>query len=256
MMKKFELFAGCLGNGITFSNKAVMEHGDYKKIAHVSDSGKITWYVKPANIPADARQRIEQEADRKRTGTCDNVIQNAVVTQNWMSMVGFMGKRDKGFRTAGSDTVATDYVELKIEPNKESPLYFCITYTKEDWMKEHPEAVPFIEADEEHHGDYLAKPDCLTMKESIDRIIAYVHFNHSDHEYNCMFFEVGNVETREPVELVHILSDEEKSKLINYAKDCLRTDLLKNSEYAQWAYSEYAAEQGVVDVEENTGREW
>lgn len=29
-MKKFELFMGCFGNGITVCNKAVQEHGDYK----------------------------------------------------------------------------------------------------------------------------------------------------------------------------------------------------------------------------------
>ena len=30
-MKKFELFMGCLGNGITLANKAVEENHDYKQ---------------------------------------------------------------------------------------------------------------------------------------------------------------------------------------------------------------------------------
>ena len=31
-MKKFDLFMGCLGNGVTVCNKAVEQHGDYKKV--------------------------------------------------------------------------------------------------------------------------------------------------------------------------------------------------------------------------------
>lgn len=38
---KLELFMGCFGNGITVCNKAVMEYGDYKKIAHIEQNGKI-----------------------------------------------------------------------------------------------------------------------------------------------------------------------------------------------------------------------
>lgn len=30
-MAKFELFMGCLENGATVCNKAITEHGDYKK---------------------------------------------------------------------------------------------------------------------------------------------------------------------------------------------------------------------------------
>lgn len=39
-MRKFELFMGCFGNGITVCNKAVMEHGDYKRIAHIREQEK------------------------------------------------------------------------------------------------------------------------------------------------------------------------------------------------------------------------
>ena len=44
-MKKFELFGGCMGNGTTVCNKAVIVNGDYKTIAHISDGGRIKWYI-------------------------------------------------------------------------------------------------------------------------------------------------------------------------------------------------------------------
>lgn len=62
---KFELFMGCLGNGITVCNKAVMECGDFKHIAHISEEGIITWYVSDDYCPPEARKRIEQEAGRQ-----------------------------------------------------------------------------------------------------------------------------------------------------------------------------------------------
>lgn len=63
-MKKFELFMGCLGNGITVCNKAVQEHGDYKVIAHIVECGKITWYVNPmGDVPSDALLKIENAAN-------------------------------------------------------------------------------------------------------------------------------------------------------------------------------------------------
>lgn len=62
-MKNFELFMCCLGNGVTVCNKAVMENGDYKQIAQISNCGKITWYVEPSKIPGDALLKIEYDAD-------------------------------------------------------------------------------------------------------------------------------------------------------------------------------------------------
>lgn len=46
MDKNFRLFGGCLGNGTTVCNAAVMENGDYKVIAHISEKGGIKWYIK------------------------------------------------------------------------------------------------------------------------------------------------------------------------------------------------------------------
>lgn len=62
-MAKFELFMGCLGNGLTVCNKAVMEHGDYKQIAHISPAGNIKWYIPVESVPGDALLRIEHTAD-------------------------------------------------------------------------------------------------------------------------------------------------------------------------------------------------
>ena len=53
---------GCLGNGITVCNSAVMERGDYKTIAHISEDGKIKWYVKPRYTPENAVKEIEKVA--------------------------------------------------------------------------------------------------------------------------------------------------------------------------------------------------
>jgi len=62
-MENFELFMGELGNGLTVCNKAVMEHGDYKQIAHISPAGNIKWYVPCGYVPGPALLRIEHTAD-------------------------------------------------------------------------------------------------------------------------------------------------------------------------------------------------
>lgn len=63
-MKKFELFMGCFGNGITVCNKAVEENGDYKQIAHIAECGKIKWYVNPATyVPGNDLLKIEHTAN-------------------------------------------------------------------------------------------------------------------------------------------------------------------------------------------------
>ncbi len=62
-MKKFELFMGCLGNGITVCNKAVEQYGDYKKVCHISEHGKITWYVNIDYVPGNDLLKIEHQAD-------------------------------------------------------------------------------------------------------------------------------------------------------------------------------------------------
>ena len=65
-MEKFKLWMGCLGNGITVCNSAAEEHGDYKHIAHISDSGKIKLYVSKSYIPVEDMQKIERTAAEQR----------------------------------------------------------------------------------------------------------------------------------------------------------------------------------------------
>lgn len=62
--RKFELFFGCLGNGITVCNKAVIECGDYKHIAHISEGGNIQMWVSESHVPAEAMEKIREEAKR------------------------------------------------------------------------------------------------------------------------------------------------------------------------------------------------
>jgi hypothetical protein len=56
-MKISYLFFCCLGNGTTVCNKLQEENGDYKTIAHVSKTGRITYYVK--NLPQEVISEIK-----------------------------------------------------------------------------------------------------------------------------------------------------------------------------------------------------
>lgn len=64
--QNFKLFLGCLGNGVTVCNSAVMEDGDFKMVAHISNDGKITWYVGEDYPPADALASIRACAEQER----------------------------------------------------------------------------------------------------------------------------------------------------------------------------------------------
>ena len=65
-MENFKLWMGHLGNGITVCNSAVERNGEYKHIAHIGNSGKITMYVSDNYIPVEDMQRIEQAAAEQR----------------------------------------------------------------------------------------------------------------------------------------------------------------------------------------------
>lgn len=184
-------------------------------------------------------------------------MKNTKICQNWYSYVGFEGKKEDGYTCPeGKESVATDYVELRIDPKEGSPLYDIIEYKEADWMEDNPDAEPFIEKDGKHHGNYHTKDSVWTMDESIDRIIAYVHFTHNTNEFNTVFFEVGNVESRESVDIKHFLSEEEFKEIINFAENCMRNDFFKLGENARWEYAEDAEELGLIDVEENSPRKW
>ena len=68
MNTKFALFGGCLGNGTTVCNKAVEEYGESKKIAHISNTGHITWYIPPPEpyVPAADIETIQMWSKNAR----------------------------------------------------------------------------------------------------------------------------------------------------------------------------------------------
>lgn len=66
MSGKFELFMRYHGNGYTVHNKVVIENGDYKKIAYISEGGNIKLYVKKSYIPLEDMKTIKKQAENKR----------------------------------------------------------------------------------------------------------------------------------------------------------------------------------------------
>lgn len=86
--KKFELFMCCLGNGITVCNKAVIENGDYKKIAHISNAGNIKFYVQESYIPATEMDKIKRTASgdsknfKKRFEALPDIKQYDIILNN------------------------------------------------------------------------------------------------------------------------------------------------------------------------------
>lgn len=72
MNGKFELLFGFLGNGITVWNTATMEHGDYKKIAHISVGGNIKLYEPEGKIPPVAMEKIQRMASKSKAAFVEN----------------------------------------------------------------------------------------------------------------------------------------------------------------------------------------
>ena len=66
MNNKCEFFFAGLGNGTTVCNKAIIEHGDYKKIAHISEHGVIKFYISENDIPKKELQKIKKTADNNK----------------------------------------------------------------------------------------------------------------------------------------------------------------------------------------------
>lgn len=177
------------------------------------------------------------------------------ITQNWMTVVGFKGEKENGFICPeGKEYVCTDYVEVRIDPKEGSPLFGLIEYTEKDWKEDYPDAVPFIEKDGSHKGNFIVKGAEWTMDETIDRIVGYIHFVHDTLDLCFTSFEVGSVNSREDCDVKKLLIDEEFDEIISFAKECIKTDFAKETKFAAWMYSEDAEEMGVVDVEENTRR--
>lgn len=60
------LFFGCYGNGTLVSDRTRSEYGDYKKVCHISDDGKIRWYASPDKLDRESLNRIETAAQRQK----------------------------------------------------------------------------------------------------------------------------------------------------------------------------------------------
>ena len=58
--KEIDLGFGCLGNGTTVWDRNREQQGDYKKVAHISDLGEITWYDK--RLPVEVKLQIASHA--------------------------------------------------------------------------------------------------------------------------------------------------------------------------------------------------
>ena len=59
-MKLENIGSGHLGNGLVVWNRAVEQHGDYKKIAHISANREIKYYMK--RVSKEVRAHIEKLA--------------------------------------------------------------------------------------------------------------------------------------------------------------------------------------------------
>jgi len=62
--KKYDIGMGHKGNGVTVWNKSEEVSGDYKTIAHITDSGKITYHDKA--LPSDVKKTIEAAATKMK----------------------------------------------------------------------------------------------------------------------------------------------------------------------------------------------
>ena len=62
---KYDLIYCSMGNGLTIYNRAVEEHGDYKKIAHIDRDRKVTFYDK--KLPTNIKENIITEACTNNT---------------------------------------------------------------------------------------------------------------------------------------------------------------------------------------------
>jgi len=184
-------------------------------------------------------------------------MKNAEISQNWFTYVGFKGEKENGFICPEGQThVCTDYVEVRIDPKDGNPLWSLIDYTEKDWWDDNPDAIPFIEKDGKHKGNYISPHGEWTMNESVDRIVGYIHFTHDTHELCFASFEVGSINSRENCDIKQLLSETEYQEIIDYALNCIKADLTKENEFSYWNYAEDAKELGVIDIKENTKRTW
>ena len=78
MAKKYDLGYYSLGNGVTVGNRA----NNFKNLAHISDEGKITYYV--SNLPKSVKDKIKSQRDKlKKNRNTLKAVGNDVVAINW-----------------------------------------------------------------------------------------------------------------------------------------------------------------------------
>ena len=65
-MRKYDIGFFCLGNGVTVCNRAVMQNGDYKIIAHISAGGNVDYRENKERMPTYIIEAIEDMADSER----------------------------------------------------------------------------------------------------------------------------------------------------------------------------------------------
>jgi hypothetical protein len=56
----YDIGMSYMGNGLTIYDRSREEHGDYKKLAHIGQGGKISWYEK--NPTPKLKRFIEKQA--------------------------------------------------------------------------------------------------------------------------------------------------------------------------------------------------
>lgn len=65
LTNKYDIASASMGNGTTYFNRAEEKNGDYVNVAHVSDSGEITWYDE--KLPPKEKKSIEAYASKKKS---------------------------------------------------------------------------------------------------------------------------------------------------------------------------------------------
>ena len=66
---KESLFFGYFGNGLSVADRNKTANGDYKTIAHISETGTVKYYT---NVSIEARKVIETEAEAQKIKHINN----------------------------------------------------------------------------------------------------------------------------------------------------------------------------------------
>jgi hypothetical protein len=159
---KYDIGAGSMGSGTTFWNRAQEVSGDYKTIAHVSDSGKVTFYDK--KLPNDVKKHIEDYAKTKTESVNENCGCGGVKTSNPYSLSEFVineGRNIQKIQKDYNDTVLKlkstleKYKEAKGTPNEKKWVDELkkLTVLKKKYQSELDKGVQDLYKDAEYEGE-------------------------------------------------------------------------------------------------------